>query len=398
MRMISRIRDQESILQSLQSFPIVALLGPRQCGKTTLAQQIKADHYFDLENPRDLVRFDQPQLTLENLKGTIVIDEVQRKPELFSLLRYLVDQKLDQKYLILGSASRDLIQQGSESLAGRIAFFYLSGFTLEEVGPEQKNQLWLRGGYPRSFLTENEEMSFLWRENYIRTFLERDIPQLGIQLASETLRRFWIMLSHYHGQILNYSEIARSFGVSDVTVKKYIDILKGTFMIRLLQPWFNNTGKRLVKSPKLYLCDSGLFHSLQSIKSWNDLTSHPKLGASWEGFCVEMIMRSLKVLPENFFFWSVHQGSEVDLFWRDHGKNWGIEIKYADAPSLTRSIKTAVKDLNLEHLWIIYPGSERYLLEKKVTVIPLSQCSHLKEYEIYPNSRAFSNNCRPAGE
>lgn len=369
--MIDRISEKNRILKAFRTFPVVALLGPRQCGKTTLAKQIPYDHFFDLENVRDLVRFDHPQLALENLSGTIVIDEVQRKPDLFPIIRYLVDHNPHQKYLILGSASRDLIRQGSESLAGRLAYLELSGFSLEEVSVEEKNKLWLRGSYPKSFLAEDEEASFLWRENYIRSFLERDIPQLGIQLPAETLRRFWMMLSHYHGQILNYSELAKSFGVSDMTVRKYIEILKGTFMVRLLTPWSNNTGKRIVKHPRLYLRDSGLFHSLQSIRHWNDLQTHPKLGASWESFAVDTCIKKIGLGEEHFFFWSVHQGAEVDLFWKDRGKNWGVEVKYADAPKLTASMKTAVKELELDHLWIVYPGRETYPIDKKITVVPM---------------------------
>ncbi len=370
--MFERKIEKKSILTAFKTFPVVAILGPRQCGKTTLARQIPFDHFFDLENPRDLARFDNPQLTLENLRGRIVIDEIQRKPDLFPLLRYLVDSsKQKQQYLILGSASRELIRQSSETLAGRILYHYLSGLNLDEVGFTQQNTLWLRGGFPRSFLADSDLESHVWKENYIRTFLERDIPQLGIHLPSETLRRFWIMLSHYHGQILNYSELGKSFGISDVTVKKYIDILKGTFMVMLLTPWFTNTGKRAVKSPKLYVMDSGIFHALQSIKTHDDLSTNPKLGASWEGFCINAIMQALGLAGENFYFWSIHAGAEVDLFWRDHGKNWAVEIKYSDAPKLTHSMKSAIKDLNLEHLWVITPAGPTYRLDKKITVTSL---------------------------
>jgi len=229
----------------------VAILGPRQCGKTTLARTMNADHYFDLENPQDAARLDQPQLALEDLTGLIVIDEIQRMPELFTLLRYLVDQGRERKFLILGSASRDLIRQSSESLAGRIAYYYLGGFRLHDIGPENMKTLWLRGGLPKSFLAASDEESYLWRNQYVTTFLERDIPQLGITIPARTLRRFWLMLSNYHGQILNYAELGRSFGVSDMTVRKYCDILEGTFMIRILQPWYANIGKRIVKRPKL---------------------------------------------------------------------------------------------------------------------------------------------------
>ncbi len=371
--MIRRKKALVAIQKRLKSFPVVAILGARQCGKTTLAKQIPHAHYFDLENPRDFESLSQPQLALENLKDLIVIDEIQRKKELFPLLRHLVDHKPHQKYLILGSASKDLIQRSSESLAGRIAYYHLSGFTLEEVGMQNINHLWLRGGFPKSYLAKTNEESLLWRDNYITTFLERDIPQLGISIPAQSLRRFWMMLSHYHGQILNYSELGRSFGVSDMTVKKYISILEGTFMVRTLMPWHINMGKRLVKSPKLYIRDSGLFHSLQSIDTMNVLLSHAKLGASWEGMALEAVSQILNISNENLFFWATHAGAELDLFWKKGGKNWGIEFKYADAPSLTKSIHSVCQDLALEHLWVVYPGTKTYLLDKKITVLPLKK-------------------------
>ena len=375
--MIQRKKAVAAIQKRLKSFPVVAILGARQCGKTTLANQIRHAHYFDLENPRDLARLSQPQLALENLKGIIVIDEIQRKKELFPLLRFLVDHHPKQKYLILGSASKDLIQQSSESLAGRIAYHHLSGFTLEEVGIEHIHTLWLRGGFPKSYLAKTGEESLFWRENYITTFLERDIPQLGISIPAQTLRRFWIMLSHYHGQILNYSELGRSFGISDMTVKKYSSILEGTFMVRFLMPWHVNVGKRLVKNPKLYIRDCGLFHSLQSIDRMDVLLSHVKLGASWEGMALEAVSQVLDISNENLFFWATHAGAELDLFWQRRGKNWGIEFKYADAPTLTKSMRSVCKDLNLEHLWVIYPGNKTYLLDKKITVLPFEKISIL---------------------
>lgn len=291
MKLIERKTDLQQIEKLITLFPVVAILGPRQCGKTTLAKQIAYEHYFDLENPRDLARLDSPQLALEDLKGLIVIDEIQRKPDLFPLIRYFVDNNAQQKYLILGSASKDLLKQSAESLAGRIAYFHLGGFRISDIGKENPTKLWIRGGLPLSFMAETDEGSLLWREGYITTFLERDIPQLGINIPSRTLRRFWTMLSHYHAQIMNHSELGRSFGISDVTVKKYIDILEGTFMVRVLQPWNVNVGKRLVRRPKIYLKDSGIFHSLMSIDSMNQLLSHNKLGASWEGFALECVCR-----------------------------------------------------------------------------------------------------------
>ncbi|HPV22435.1 MAG TPA: ATP-binding protein, partial [bacterium] len=311
--MLHRTEHLEQLRKLTQQFPVTAILGSRQCGKTTLARAMGGDHYFDLENPRDMERLSQPQLALESLKGLIVIDEVQRFPDLFPLIRFLVDTNKNQKYLILGSASRDLISQSSESLAGRIGYMYLGGFSINETGGENWRTLLLRGGYPRSFLAGNNEQSYEWRQQYITTFLERDIPALGISIPSLTLRRFWIMLSHYHGQILNYSELARSFGISDSTVKRYIDILCGTFMVRLLMPWHVNISKRLVKAPKLYIRDSGIFHTLQSITSDEELLANPKKGASWEGFALEEIVRTLKKSENEVFFYATHSGAEKDL-------------------------------------------------------------------------------------
>jgi predicted AAA+ superfamily ATPase len=373
MTFINRPDDIKLIRDLIRIFPVTAILGARQTGKTTLARKMKADHYFDLENPRDLVKLDHPQTSLEQLSGLIVIDEIQRKPDLFPLLRYLVDSRADQKYLILGSASQYLIKSTSESLAGRIGYFQLSGLRLSNVSSGKLNQLWLRGGLPRSFLADSDQDSFTWLNNYIMTFLERDIPQLGITIPSQTLHRFWQMVSHYHGQIINYSELARSFGISDMTVRRYLDILSQTFMIRLLQPWYPNLKKRIVKQPKLYIRDPGVFHSLQSVQSYDDLLAHPKLGASWEGFNIENVIRVIREPDHSFYFWRTHAGAELDLFWQAHGKNWGIEIKYADAPGITVSMKNAIDDLKLKHLWIVYPGRDEYKLADNISVIPVKQ-------------------------
>jgi hypothetical protein len=371
MKIIERRIEDDALARLMNIFPVVAILGPRQCGKTTLAKILKADHYFDLENPQDLTLLDQPQLALEDLKGVIVIDEIQRKPDLFPLLRYLVDQNKKQKFVILGSASRDLIRQSSETLAGRIAYHYLGGFRLSDIEPAKAKTLWLRGGLPRSFLAASDAASLTWRSQYITTFLERDIPQLGINIPSRTLRQFWTMLSHYHGQILNYAELGRSFGVSDMTVRKYCDILEGTFMIRILQPWHVNTGKRLVKRPKFYLRDSGLYHALSSIETAKQMTTWPKLGASWEGFVLECVCRNLGKQDSELYFWHTHAGAELDLFWQNKGKNWGVEFKYEDAPRLTRSMQIAMEDLQLSKLWVVYPGKKEYLLAKNISVLPL---------------------------
>lgn len=374
--MIVRNDDIRQINKMLEIFPVVALLGARQCGKTTLAKGFPFQHYFDLENPRDLARLAEPQLALESLRGLIVIDEIQRIPELFPLLRFLVDQNRDQKYLILGSASRDLIRQSSESLAGRIGYYYLGGFNLNDVGPQNLQKLWIQGAFPRSYLQESSPKSMLWRREYITTFLEKDIPQLGISIPSHTLRRFWTMLSHYHAQVMNYSEIGRSFGMSDKTIRHYVDTLEGTFMLRLLQPWFANVGKRVVKHPKVYIRDSGLFHTLMSIETHEDLLSHPKLGASWEGFALDLVCSKLQHRVKDVYFWSTHSGAEVDLFWQANGKDWAIEFKYMDAPKLTRSMVSACEDLDLNHLWIIYPGNATYSLAENMTVCPLTFFYH----------------------
>jgi predicted AAA+ superfamily ATPase len=264
-----------------------------------------------------------------------------------------------QRYLILGSASRDLIRQSSETLAGRIGYFNLGGFRIDDVGSAALPRLWLRGGLPRSFLSPSDEESTVWRENYIATFLERDLPQLGISIPSNTLRRFWTMLGHYHAQVVNYSELARNFGISDMTARKYIDLLEGTFMLRLLQPWHTHIGKRLVKRPKLYLADSGIFHSLIGVGRREELMRHNKLGASWEGFALECVIRSIGKRNEAVFFWSTHSGAEVDLFWQHQGKNWAVEFKYMEAPRKSLSMQSALKDLGLERLWVVYPGSRK---------------------------------------
>ena len=370
MRYLLRPRELESVRAKLRRAPITALLGPRQCGKTTLAQSLKAEHFFDLEDPRSLARLDEPQTALEGLTGTVVIDEVQRKPDLFPLLRVLADRQQATRYLLLGSASPELVKEVSESLAGRVAYHDLGPLAVDETGASDWRRLWLRGGFPRSFLADDDAASTLWREDFIRSHLERDIPALGISIPSETLRRFWVMVSHYHGQVLNLSELGRSFGVSDHTVRRYLEILSGTFMIRLLPPWHANVGKRLVKAPKLYVRDSGLFHALHAIATPVELESHPKLGASWEGFAMEQAIRLMGVTHP--YFWRTHTGAELDLVWQAHGGLWGMEFKYQDAPGMTRSVRAVLRDLPLRHLWIVYPGPERYRLDKAVSVLPVA--------------------------
>jgi len=370
--MIKRKHDKDELLTLMAEFPVTAILGPRQSGKTTLAHEFKADHFFDLEDPTDQAMLAEAKLALEPLSGLIVIDEIQRIPELFPLIRYLVDTRKDQRYLILGSASRDLIRQSSESLAGRIAYHELQGFRMIDVGVDQWRKLWLNGGLPLAFMARSDAQSQRWRQQYIASFLERDIPQFGITIPAATLRRFWTMLCHYHGQTVNYSEFARSFGISDMTVRRYLDILEGTFMVRLLHPWHMNTSKRLVKSPKLYVRDSGLLHSLLSVGSERDLMTHNKLAASWEGFALEIVIRAIGKRSEELAFWATHSGAEVDLFWQDQGRNWAIEYKYGSTPKLTPSMKSAVKDLTLEHLWVIYPGERMYSLSDRISTLPLT--------------------------
>jgi uncharacterized protein len=378
--MIKRKAEISSLTGLIDQFPVTCILGARQTGKTTLARQLLFQHYFDLENPRDLARLDQPQLALENLEGLIVIDEIQRVPGLFQLIRYLVDSNKKQKFLILGSASRDLIRQSSETLAGRIAYFQLSGFRLRDVSQQRFSSLWLRGGFPKSYIQNSEKASFVWRKNYITTFLERDIPQLGIQVPANTLRRFWTMLSHYHAQVLNYSELGRSFGISDMSIRKYIDILEGTFMVRVLQPWYQNLGKRVVKRPKIYFRDSGLFHALLSVENTEQIFSHNKIGASWEGFALEQACLCLGKELQEYYYWRTHAGTEVDLFWQDGGKNWAMEFKYSDAPRLTPSMKNATSDLELSHLWVVYPGMDEYKLKENITVVPLQKLQNEWSY------------------
>jgi len=375
--LIERKGSIKAIQSLLAVFPVTAILGPRQVGKTTLSKAFQPQYIFDLENPRDMAILDNPQLALENLEGLIVIDEVQRKPELFPLLRYLVDNNPHQRYLILGSASSSLKQQSGESLAGRIGYHYLTGLQLQEVGQENRNQLWLRGGFPRAFLGSNEEQSMLWRSNFISTFLEKDLAVLGSSIAPSVMYRFWLMLSHYHGQVLNYSELGRSFGISDKTVKHYLSILEDTFMVRLLLPWYVNLGKRLVKSPKIYLRDSGVFHTLQGIQTMDELRSNPKIGASWEGFALEELIAFLGKRDNEVFFYASHSGTELDLYWEGNGKKWGAEFKFVDAPKLTKSMHQALADLSLDHLWVVYPGEKSYPLSEKITVLPLQELKRI---------------------
>jgi predicted AAA+ superfamily ATPase len=360
------------IKNALEINPVVAILGPRQCGKTTLARgigQFPSPNYFDLEDPIDLARLANPKLALENLEGLVVIDEIQRSPDLFPVLRVLVDRPINRaRFLILGSASRDLINQSSETLAGRISYIEVTPFTLGEVGTKDSEKLWIRGGFPRSFLSVSDRASSDWREDYIRTYLERDLPALGVQIPAMSIRRFWMMLAHFHGQTFNASEIGRSLQISDTTARRYLDILTGTFMVRSLQPWFENISKRQVKTLKVYFRDSGIFHRLIGVGSRDDLLVHPKLGASWEGFALEEITRALRVREEECFFWGVHGQAELDLLVLKDGQRLGFEVKYSDKPTLTPSMKVAFDTLQLNSLVIVCPGAAEFNLADKISV------------------------------
>ena len=377
--MIPRPEPIRQIEASFQIHPVTALLGPRQCGKTTLANFIAEQELstiFDLENPVDVRRLSAPMQALQDLSGLVIIDEVQRKPELFELLRVLVDRPhMRARFLLLGSASPYLVKGVSESLAGRIGFVDLAGFQLWEVGEQQRDRLWIRGGLPNAFLADSELDSTKWRESFIRTFLERDIPQLGITIAAETLRRFWTMVAHYHGQVWNAAEFARALGTAENTARRYLDILAGAYMIRVLPPWFENLKKRQVKAPKIYIRDSGLFHSLLQVSTLADLQGHPKIGASWEGFALEHVIHVFRT--RDAYFWATHAGAELDLMVMVRGKRYGFEFKYTDAPGRKRSMHIAIEDLGLEHLWIIYPGNQKYPLGDKITVIPLEEIPNI---------------------
>lgn len=353
--------------------PVAVLLGPRQCGKTTLARQLaqKQRHVlFDLEDPADAARLSAPMLALEELDGLVILDEIQRKPELFPVLRVLVDRPEDQaKFLLLGSASPHLVRGVSETLAGRVGFVEMSGFDVREIGPANFKQLWLRGGFPRSYLAEDERASIQWRNDFVRTFLERDIPQLGISIPAERLRRFWTMIAHYHGQIWNAAELARSLGTAEHTVRRYLDLLTGAYVVRQVQPWYENVKKRQVKSPKVYVRDSGLLHALLSVETTAGLLGHPRLGASWEGFGVEQVLAVTGA--REAYFWAVYAGAELDLMVMKDGKRIGYEFKCEDAPQLTKSLRTATEDLRLDKVFIVYPGKKSYRLDQRTDVISM---------------------------
>jgi predicted AAA+ superfamily ATPase len=377
--MIERTRQIDIVRKLLQRHPVIGIIGARQVGKTTLARSLLAEtkkpsSYFDLENPEDLSRLSDPMLTLKQRKGLVVIDEIQQRPDLFPILRVLVDQpKASRRFLLLGSASPDLIRGSSETLAGRIFYHELGGFSLDEVGVENRLQLWVRGGFPRSFLARSHAESGEWRRGFIRTFLERDLPQLGINLRSATMHRFWTMLSHYHGQTWNASEFARSFGVADTTVRDYLDVLTSALVIRQLQPWYENISKRQVKAPKIYVADSGLLHTLLNLRTLADLEGHPKVGASWEGFALGQVIRRLEVRGDECYFWATHGGAELDLLVIRGRKRLGFEFKRTSSPTITPSMRSALTDLNLQSLSIIHAGETTFQLGKMIHAISLSR-------------------------
>jgi predicted AAA+ superfamily ATPase len=372
---IERKLDIELVRHALRRSPVVALLGPRQCGKTTLARQFVPSaslNYFDLEDPASLARLDQPDTALRPLKKLVVIDEVQRRPELFPLLRVLADRRpLPARFLILGSVSPDLLRQSSETLAGRLETLPLEGFRLADLGASAQGRHWLRGGFPRAYTPRLEADSLSWRNQFLQTFIERDLPQLGVRIPALAVRRFWSMLAHYHGQTWNAAELARALAVNESTVRHYLDLLTGVFMVRRLQPWYENLGKRQVKAPKVYVRDSGLLHALLGITNRRDLEYHPKVGASWEGYAVEEILKAMQ--PDEAYYWATYNRAELDLLLFKKGRRIGVECKRADAPTLTPSMRIALADLKLDHLYVAYPGTKAYKVARNVDVLPLVQ-------------------------
>ena len=370
-----RSNDFADLRRLLAEYPIVALLGPRQVGKTTLARSLASSwrgpvEFFDLEHPTDLARMSDPSTALDPLRGLVVLDEIQRRPDLFPALRVLADRRPRRaRFLILGSASPALLQQSSESLAGRIAYRELDVFGLEDVGTARWRRLWLRGGFPRAYLAGTDRQSFQWRENLIRTYLERDLPQLGVRLAASTLERFWSMLAHYHGHTWNSSELARSFGVSDKTVRGWLDLLQDTFMVKLLRPWSENTGKRVIKAPKVYVRDSGLLHALLRLEHAAALVRHPKLGASFEGFALFEVVRRLRASWRDCYFWGTHQGAAIDLLVVHGTHRLGFEFKHTGAPAPTKSMTIALADLRLERIDVVHLGRKTYPLTRRIRAV-----------------------------
>ena len=376
---MQRVRDIERrpllarVEQRLRVNPVVLLLGPRQCGKTTLARALwarRGAEYFDLEAPLDRARIAQPATALGPLRGLVIIDEAQLQPDLFPLLRVLADRRpLPARFLLLGSASPDLVRGISESLAGRVAHVSMAGFDLGEVGAKATRRLWWRGGFPRSFLARTDRESREWRDDFVQSFLERDLRKFGVEVSPLAMRRFWSMVAHYHGQIWNASEIARSLGEAHTTVKRHLDTLCGALVMRQLPPWFENLGKRQVKSPKVYVRDTGLLHTLLGISSFAALEAHPKLGASWEGFALEEVLRATG--DREAYFWNTQGGAEIDLMLFVDGRRLGFEFKYADAPVLTKSVHVARRDLKLDRVFVVHPGTKSYALDDSAEVLSI---------------------------
>ena len=377
--MIQRKELLQEVSRSLRRNPVVMLLGPRQIGKSTLAGQLLkpgSSNYFDLETPDGAAKLAEPYTGLKDLKGLVVIDEAQRNPAIFPILRVLADRRpIRTRFLLLGSASPELSRQANESLAGRTGIIDLPGLTPGEVGPHRTDRLWLRGGYPRSFLAGSDPASMEWRETMIRTYLERDLRVMGFGYSPVVMRRFWTLLAHYHGQIWNAAEAASAMGVSARTVNTYLDALEQTFMVRRVLPWYENVGKRLVKSPKIYFRDPGLFHTLLRIGTLPELRFHPKVGASWEGFVMEQVVSALKL--RDFYFYNVHSGSELDMLFLYKGKRVGVEIKREDAPRMTKSMHVSMADLKLDLLRVIYPGEHRYTIGPNAECVPFAQLEEL---------------------
>ena len=374
---IARQHHLRRVRRLLQEFPVVALLGVRQVGKSTLARQLVASRrgpttWFDLENPTDLARLADPGLELRPLRGLVVLDEIHRLPDVFPLLRVLADRpRTPARFLVLGSASPDLLRQTSETLAGRVAFHELNGFGLREVGDLER--LWLRGGFPLSYLARSAPASRRWLDSFIRTFLERDIPAFGNLVPSATLRRFWIMLAHWHGQLWNGNEFGRAFGVAHTTVRRYLDLLTSVFVVRQLQPWYENIGKRQVRSPKIYIGDSGVLHALLGLTTREQIVSHPKVGASWEGFVVQQVIDLLAAPPEQCFHWSTHSGAQLDLLVIAGNRRYGFEVKRTEAPRQTPSMRSAVETLGLDRLDVVHAGPDRYALAPHIRALPAAQ-------------------------
>jgi uncharacterized protein len=380
--LIERAALTRALRSALAKNPVVALLGPRQCGKSTLARQIagegKAATYLDLENPSDLAVLTEPMSALGRFKGLVVLDEIQRRPELFPTLRVLADRRpKPARFLVLGSASPDWLRQSSETLAGRIALVEMAGFTLPEIGAQHLESRWLRGGFPRSYLAASDIQSLAWRQDFIRTFVERDLAQFGLNLPAAAMQRFWTMLAHYHGQTWNASELGRSLGVNDKTTRTYLDALTGALFVRQLMPWFENVGKRQTKAPKIYIRDSGLFHALMDLGGEKALLAHPKLGASWEGFAIEEV--TARFPTRDTYFWGTQAGAELDLLLMRGGRRIGFEFKFTDKPATSRSMHIALADLKLDYLWVVHPGRHRHQLADRIEAIGLAELVTSKE-------------------